>query len=229
MIIAKAWSAYAQEDPSVLEWHGTLLNGKQDATGTLYRGARYYDPQTGRFTQKDPIDLGGGVNLYGYADGNPVNSADPSGAIPIPVLTGIGGAFVGAAVGGGAYLLTTPRDQWSWSGGLTYVGVGAVAGGTTGATFGAVAPLTALRIPLVARYATIGGARMGLLTTVSGGAAAAGGLLGRSCSIAALNCLLSLTKRARLSRKLETYRLATKNSLRANSEALYPQVPGLSR
>jgi uncharacterized protein RhaS with RHS repeats len=33
----------------------------------------------GRFTQEDPIGLAGGLNLYGYAGGDPVNFADPFG------------------------------------------------------------------------------------------------------------------------------------------------------
>jgi RHS repeat-associated protein len=40
---------------------------------------RYYDPRTGRFINRDPIGYQGGVNVYGYAGGNPVNFADPSG------------------------------------------------------------------------------------------------------------------------------------------------------
>jgi uncharacterized protein RhaS with RHS repeats len=31
------------------------------------------------FTQEDPIGLAGGLNLYGYAAGDPVNNADPFG------------------------------------------------------------------------------------------------------------------------------------------------------
>jgi uncharacterized protein RhaS with RHS repeats len=45
----------------------------------LYRRNRYYDPGTGRFTQEDPIGLAGGLNLYGYAGGDPVNFGDPFG------------------------------------------------------------------------------------------------------------------------------------------------------
>jgi len=48
----------------------------------LYRRARYYDPQTGRFTQEDPIGLAGGMNLYGFAGGDPVNFSDPFGLCP---------------------------------------------------------------------------------------------------------------------------------------------------
>lgn len=45
-------------------------------------GARDYDPQTGRWTSKDPILFeGNDVNLYGYVFQNPVNLIDPSGEI----------------------------------------------------------------------------------------------------------------------------------------------------
>ena len=55
------------------------MEGKLDRTGTMYRRNRYYDPATGRFTQEDPIGLAGGLNLYGYAGGDPVNFSDPFG------------------------------------------------------------------------------------------------------------------------------------------------------
>ncbi|RMF01967.1 MAG: RHS repeat-associated core domain-containing protein, partial [Alphaproteobacteria bacterium] len=48
----------------------------------LYRRNRYYDPQTGQFTQEDPIGIAGGLNLYGYANGDPVNFGDPFGLCP---------------------------------------------------------------------------------------------------------------------------------------------------
>jgi len=38
---------------------------------------------TGRFTQEDPIGLAGGLNLYGFANGDPVNFSDPFGLHPI--------------------------------------------------------------------------------------------------------------------------------------------------
>ncbi|WP_324171203.1 RHS repeat-associated core domain-containing protein [Sulfurimonas sp.] len=41
---------------------------------------REYDPQTGKWTAKDPIDFqGGDANLYGYIFGDPVNLVDPEG------------------------------------------------------------------------------------------------------------------------------------------------------
>jgi RHS repeat-associated protein len=60
-------------------WSGTLLLDQQDGTGSLYRRNRYYDPVAGRFTQEDPIGLAGGMNLYGFASGDPVTYSDPFG------------------------------------------------------------------------------------------------------------------------------------------------------
>ena len=48
-------------------------------TGLLCLTHRYYDPGTGKFLNRDPIGYQGGANLYGFADGNPVNESDPDG------------------------------------------------------------------------------------------------------------------------------------------------------
>ena len=46
----------------------------------MHFGAREYDPETGRWTTKDPIGFGGGdLNLYAYVSGDPVNGIDPLG------------------------------------------------------------------------------------------------------------------------------------------------------
>jgi RHS repeat-associated protein len=50
-----------------------------DETGLIHYRARYYDPSVGRFTQRDPIGLAGGLNSYAYVGGNPVGHVDPSG------------------------------------------------------------------------------------------------------------------------------------------------------
>lgn len=60
-------------------WLGSLTEDKEDATRTVYRRNRYFDPATGQFTQEDPIGLAGGLNLYGFAGGDPVNFSDPFG------------------------------------------------------------------------------------------------------------------------------------------------------
>jgi len=63
-------------------WMGSLIEAGRDATGQMYRRNRYYDPASGRFTQEDPLGLGGGLNLYGFAGGDPVNFGDPFGLCP---------------------------------------------------------------------------------------------------------------------------------------------------
>ena len=65
-----------------LGWFGSLLDNKRDASGMIYMRNRYYDPASGRFTQRDPIGLAGGVNQYGYVGGDPVNFSDPFGLCP---------------------------------------------------------------------------------------------------------------------------------------------------
>lgn len=58
---------------------GSLILEQADASGLLYRRNRYYDPASGRFTQHDPIGLAGGLNLYAFGGGDPVNLRDPMG------------------------------------------------------------------------------------------------------------------------------------------------------
>ena len=50
-------------------------------TGLLCLTHRYYDPGTGKFINRDPIGYDGGMNLYGFCEGNPVNDCDPSGLL----------------------------------------------------------------------------------------------------------------------------------------------------
>jgi uncharacterized protein RhaS with RHS repeats len=48
-------------------------------TNPSYYRARYYDPQTGRFLNEDPIRFKGGVNLYACVGNDPINKTDPDG------------------------------------------------------------------------------------------------------------------------------------------------------
>lgn len=60
-----------------------LFNGQygvmSDPDGLLYMQARYYNPYLCRFISADPSGFGGGLNMYAYANGNPVSNADPFG------------------------------------------------------------------------------------------------------------------------------------------------------
>jgi RHS repeat-associated protein len=56
--------------------------GQLDTTGLYHFGERYYDPNTMRWTQQDPINQGASLtqaNRYAYAGGDPINNVDPIG------------------------------------------------------------------------------------------------------------------------------------------------------
>lgn len=62
-----------------------------DGTGLYHFGARYYDPRTARWTQADPIQQLSSLTErpgYGYAAGDPINGADPSGCWSFKQLVG---------------------------------------------------------------------------------------------------------------------------------------------
>ena len=84
-----------------------FAGGLYDQDTKLVRfGARDYDPQTGRWTAKDPILFQGGeTGLYTYTGSDPINFVDPSGlywqfTIGVNAFAGFG-PFVGggAAIG----------------------------------------------------------------------------------------------------------------------------------
>jgi RHS repeat-associated protein len=75
---AEFWTNGAASDgPMRLRFKGMFYDG--DLPQLYYARSRWYDPQMHRFLSEDPIGLGGGINPYTFADGDPVNKADPTG------------------------------------------------------------------------------------------------------------------------------------------------------
>lgn len=60
-----------------------------DPTGLVWMGARYYEPQSGRFVSADPLGHGASWSLYDYAGGDPVNRLDPDGRLSAGAPTAV--------------------------------------------------------------------------------------------------------------------------------------------
>jgi hypothetical protein len=95
-----------------------------DGDGLFFMGHRHYDAATGRFLQRDPVGIHGGLNLYAYAANNPVNAIDPEGTFwvilgGIAILLGLGAA--GLELGIGIQKAFNPNG--SYSGGVWEAGM----------------------------------------------------------------------------------------------------------
>jgi RHS repeat-associated protein len=58
-------------------------------TGLNYYGLRYYEPSTGRWLSRDPIEEQGGLNLYAFVANNGVNQFDPFGLMTENDITNV--------------------------------------------------------------------------------------------------------------------------------------------
>ena len=59
---------------------------QDDETDFPYYGYRYYNPSTGRWLSRDPIDESGGLNLYAYVDNASNQAIDALGQAKSPLL-----------------------------------------------------------------------------------------------------------------------------------------------
>ena len=109
--------SYAQS----LTWQGK----QQDPTGLIWLGARYYDPPFGRFLSADPVSYPISLNLYSYANGDPINFRDPDGRFFSPFYQPIKEVVLDT--------LANPRFQGGLraAAGFTEVIAGAVGGTAT--------------------------------------------------------------------------------------------------
>jgi len=99
-------------------------------TGLVRHGARDYDPETGRWTTPDPLNVAGGsFNRYTYAGNGPLNLVDRTG---LAIVTGmVIGAGVGMAFDAGMQYATKGHVDVGQT--LVSGGVGAATGGAGGA------------------------------------------------------------------------------------------------
>ena len=90
---------------STLGYAGMFYHARSGLYLTHYRA---YDPRLGRWLSRDPIWEAGGVNLYGYVGGDPIEYSDPIGLLTLYSGTSGGAAFgpLGITGGEGSYVTT---------------------------------------------------------------------------------------------------------------------------
>ena len=120
----------ADSNPDFNVWFG-FAGGLHDRDIDLIRfGHRDYDPNTGRWTAKDPIFFNGGdTDLYGYCLNDPINGVDPDGKVAVfgMVVGGISGTIGGFTAG-----------MIDGNGDLSAAVAGGFAGGVVGALVGSI-------------------------------------------------------------------------------------------
>ena len=101
---------------------------ENDGTGMMFYRARYYDPVMKRCISSDPIGLGGGMNTFGYVEGNPVSYADPLGlwSVTVGAYLGVGGQMTFGNDGGNGFM--TARFGFGLGGGASYNPTGGIPG-----------------------------------------------------------------------------------------------------
>jgi RHS repeat-associated protein len=94
--------------------HDALTSATSAPAGLLHVGYRWYSPSIGRFIQRDPIGLAGGLNAYVYAFNIPTNGVDPDGRRTL------GGSLAITAVSV-AIVATLASTSWNYLNQLGYL------------------------------------------------------------------------------------------------------------
>ena len=151
------------------------FTGKEldSSNGLYFYGARYYDPELGRFISADTIVQAPydpqSLNRYAYCRNNPINLVDPSGNFWfIPFLIGIIKGMIAGALIGGAMAAATGSN----------IAQGFLTGAISGAIFGGIGGLGLKGLAHAAAH-TLGGAASGAASgAVTGGDIGMNALIG---------------------------------------------------
>jgi RHS repeat-associated protein len=152
-----------QAPANLMKFTGEYL----DPTGLYHLRARQYDPKSGRFLSRDPLQPtvdSPYAQAYDYVNNRPTVGTDPTGECFLVC------AVVGAVVNEAFYVssVVSGQQSFSWGGSLQAAAYGALEGATGGLTASwvgrAVAPL-ARGVAGRAIAATVGGAAGGSLVT----------------------------------------------------------------
>jgi RHS repeat-associated protein len=81
-----SWTPGVEDSSAV--WRTFGWRGKRiDVTGFYSMGARYYEPNSGRFLSPDPLGHDASMGLYDYAGGDPINFVDPRGRSAVNIFS----------------------------------------------------------------------------------------------------------------------------------------------
>ena len=84
-------------------------------TGFVYYGYRFYSPEMGRWTTRDPLGEAGGINLYAFVGNNSVNWVDPHGLMAgAEVMTGFALLEGGGVIAAAPYALVPIAGKVGW-------------------------------------------------------------------------------------------------------------------
>ena len=152
-------------------------------TGLYFLQTRYYDPEVGRFLNRDSVQYAdpetiNGLNLYAYCLNNPVEYADPTGHFVISAIVALAilGGVIGGTVGGVAMYNIAKNSGVEDAALILYTILGVLGGGAAGAALGAAAG-----------YLLGGTAVSGAVAIAGGGTASVGATLAKAGA-----CILGL-------------------------------------